>query len=162
MKFEKSGLILLLALINGCASWRMEPVALRTEVESTPRVEVSHPRVYQDARGYLVAGSLRVRGPGAHTAPSGHLHGQLVDARGLVTEEVVTSAPQMRHNRHRPRESATYILRMTNLPPQGGRLRIILHQPMEHDHLHSHDERHPHPEAVHNPPGEPPYSPSPP
>lgn len=128
MKFQKLGLILLLAFLNGCASWRMEPVALRTEIESTRSVEVIHPRVYQDAKGYLVAGSLRVKGIGAHTAPTGHLHAQMVNAQGKVIKEALASAPQIRHNHPSPRESATYILRMTNLPPQDGRLRIILHQ----------------------------------
>jgi len=122
------GLIGLLLVGGGCASWKMEGVSVPTEAKSSGGIEVMPPRVYRDADGFLVAGSLRGRGIGAHQPGPGHLHAQTMDAEGRVISETKTAAPAIRHNRHSSRESANYTLRLEKLPPAGGRLRIVLHR----------------------------------
>ena len=122
------GLIGLLLAASGCASWNVERVSVPTEAKSSGGIEVTPPRVYRDADGFLVAGNLRGRGIGAHHPGPGHLHAQTMDAEGRVISDTKTAAPYIRHNRHSSRESATYTLRLENLPPAGGRLRIVLHR----------------------------------
>jgi hypothetical protein len=122
------GLIGLLLAASGCASWKMERVSVPTEAKSSGGIEVTPPRVYRDADGFLVAGNLRGRGIGAHHPGPGHLHAQTMDAEGRVISDTKTAAPSIRHNRHSSRESANYTFRLEKLPPAGGRLRIVLHR----------------------------------
>lgn len=122
------GLIGLLLVASGCASWKLERVSVPTEAKSSGGIEVTTPRVYSDGNGFLVAGSLRGRGIGAHHPGPGHLHAQTMDAEGHVISDTKTAAPYIRHNRHSSRESATYTFRLEQLPPAGGRLRVILHR----------------------------------
>jgi len=122
------GLIGLLLVAGGCASWKMERVSVQTEAKSSGGIEVTPPRVYRDANGFLVAGNLRGRGMGAHHPGPGHLHAQTMDAEGRVISDTKTAAPSIRHNRYSSRESATYTFRLERLPPAGGRLRIVLHR----------------------------------
>lgn len=122
------GLIGLLLVASGCASWKMERVSVPTEAKSSGGIEVTPPCVYRDADGFLVAGSLRGRGIGAHHPGPGHLHAQTMDAEGRVISETKTAAPAIRHNRYSSRESANYTFRLEKLPPAGGRLRIVLHR----------------------------------
>ena len=122
------GLIGLLLAASGCASWNVERVSVPTEAKSSGGIEVTPPRVYRDADGFLVAGNLRGRGIGAHHPGPGHLHAQTMDAEGRVITETKTAAPSIRHSRHSSRESATYAFRLERLPPAGGRLRIVLHR----------------------------------
>jgi hypothetical protein len=122
------GLIGLLLVVSGCASWRMEQLSVPTEAKSSGGIEVTPPRVYRDADGFLVAGNLRGRGIGAHHPGPSHLHAQTMDAAGRILTDTKTAAPYIRHNRHSARESATYTFRLEKLPPAGGRLRIVLHR----------------------------------
>jgi len=122
------GLIGLLLVVSGCASWKMERVSVPTEAKSSGGIEVTPPRVYRDADGFLAAGSLRGRGIGVHQPGPGHLHAQTMDAEGRVISDTKTAAPYIRHNRHSSRESANYTFRLETLPPAGGRLRVILHR----------------------------------
>jgi len=122
------GLIGLLLVVSGCASWRMEQLNVPTEAKSSGGIEVTPPRVYRDADGFLVAGNLLGRGIGAHHPGPGHLHAQTMDAEGRVITETKTAAPSIRHSRRSSRESATYTFRLETLPPAGGRLRIVLHR----------------------------------
>jgi len=122
------GLIGLLLVVSGCASWRMEQLSVPTEAKSSGGMEVTPPRVYRDADGFLVAGNVRGRGIGVHHPGPSHLHAQTMDAEGRVITETKTAAPSIRHNRYSPRESATYTFRLEKLPPAGGRLRIVLHR----------------------------------
>jgi hypothetical protein len=122
------GLIGLLLVASGCASWKMERLNVPTEAKSSGGIQVTAPRVYRDADGFLVAGSLLGRGIGAHHPGPGHLHAQTMDAQGRVLSDTKTAAPYIRHNRYSSRESATYTLRLESLPPAGGRLRIVLHR----------------------------------
>jgi hypothetical protein len=122
------GLIGLLLATSGCASWKMERVSVPTEAKSSGGIEVTPPRVYRDADGFLVAGNLRGRGIGAHHPGPGHLHAQTMDAEGRVISDTKTAAPSIRHNRYSSRESANYTFRLEKLPPAGGRLRIVLHR----------------------------------
>jgi len=122
------GLIGLLLVAGGCASWKMERVNVPTEAKSCGGIEVTPPRVYRDADGFLVAGNLLGRGIGAHHPGPGHLHAQTMDAEGRVITETKTAAPSIRHNRYSSRESANYTFRLEKLPPAGGRLRVILHR----------------------------------
>ena len=122
------GLIGLLLVASGCASWKLERVSVPTEAKSSGGIEVTPPRVYRDGEGFLVAGNLRGRGIGAHYPGPGHLHAQTMDAEGRVISDTKTAAPYMRHNRHSSRESATYTFRLETLPPADGRLRVILHR----------------------------------
>lgn len=121
------GLLGLLLLTNGCASWRMERVSVQTEVKSSGGIEVAAPSVYRDANSFLVAGYLRGRGISPHHSGPGHLHAQTMDAEGHVISDTKTAAPYIRHNRYSSLESATYTFRLEELPPPGGRLRIVLH-----------------------------------
>lgn len=122
------GLIGLLLVVSGCASWKMERVSVPTEAKSSGGIEVTPPRVYRDANGFLVAGNLRGRGIGAHHPGPGHLHAETMDAEGRVISDTKTAAPFIRHNRYSSRESANYAFRLEKLPPAGGRLRIVLHR----------------------------------
>ena len=122
------GLIGLLLAASGCASWKMERLSVPTEAKSSGGIEVTPPRVYRDADGFLVAGNLLGRGIGAHHPGQGHLHAQTMDAEGRVITETKTATPSIRHNRYSSRESATYMFRLERLPPAGGRLRIVLHR----------------------------------
>jgi hypothetical protein len=122
------GLIGLLLVVSGCASWRMEQLSVPTEAKSSGGIQVTAPRVYRDADGFLVAGSLLGRGIGAHHPGPGHLHAQTLDAEGRVLSDTKTAAPYIRHNRYSSRESASYTFRLEKLPPAGGRLRIVLHR----------------------------------
>ena len=116
------GLIGLLLVVGGCASWKMERVSVPTEAKSSGGIEVTPPRVYRDADRFLVAGNIRGRGIGAHHPGPGHLHAQTMDAEGRVISETKTAAPTIRHNRYISRESATYTFRLEEVPPAGGRL----------------------------------------
>ncbi len=122
------GLIGFLLVASGCASWKMERVSVPTEAKSSGGIEVTPPRVYRDADGFLVAGSLRGRGIGAQHSGPGHLHAQTMDAEGRVISDTKTAAPYIRHDRFSSRKSATYSFRLDELPPAGGRLRVILHR----------------------------------
>ncbi|HWQ91850.1 MAG TPA: hypothetical protein VN673_09270 [Clostridia bacterium] len=122
------GLIGLLLVVGGCASWKMERVSVPTEAKSSGGIEVTPPRVYRDGEGFFVAGNLRGRGLGAHYPGPGHLHAQTTDAEGRVISDTKTAAPYIRHNRHSACESATYTFHLETLPPAGGRLRIVLHR----------------------------------
>lgn len=122
------GLTGLLFLVGGCASWKMERVSVPTEAKSSGGIQVTAPRVYRDADGFLVAGSLLGQGIGAHHPGPGHLHAQTLDAEGRVLSDTKTAAPYIRHNRYSSRESATYTFRLESLPPAGGRLRVVLHR----------------------------------
>jgi hypothetical protein len=122
------GLIGLLLVTSGCASGKMERVSVPTEAKSNGGIQVTAPRVYRDADGFLVAGNLVGRGIGAHHPGPGHLHARTLDAEGRVLSDTKTAAPYIRHNRHSSRESAAYTFRLKTLPPEGGRLRIILHR----------------------------------
>ena len=122
------GLVGLLLVASGCASWKMERVSVPTEAKSSGGIEVTPPRVYRDAGGFLVAGNLHGRGIGAHHPGPGHLHAQTMDAEGRILTDTKTAAPYIRHNRYSSRESANYTFRLEKLPPAGGRLRIVLHR----------------------------------
>lgn len=122
------GLIGLLLVASGCASWKMERVSVPTEAKSSGGIEVTPPVVYRDADGFLVAGILRGRGIGAHHPGPGHLHAQTMDAEGRVISDTKTAAPYIRHNRHSSRESVNYTFRLEKLPPADGWLRIMLHR----------------------------------
>mgnify|MGYP001768589519 FL=1 len=122
------GLIGLLLTASGCASWKMERVSVPTEAKSSGGFEVTPPRVYRDADGFLVAGNLRGRGIGAHHPGPGHLHAQTMDAEGRVICDIKTAAPYIRHSRYSSRESANYTFHLETLPPAGGRLRMVLHR----------------------------------
>jgi len=115
-------------VVSGCASWRMERVNVQTEAKSSGGIQVTAPRVYRNADGFLVAGSLLGRGVGAHHPGPGHLHAQTLDSEGRVISDTKTAAPYIRHSRQSSRESATYTFRLETLPPAGGRLRVILHR----------------------------------
>lgn len=113
-------------LLIGCASWRAEPVAVRTEVKSLPGIQVLSPGVYHDNRGCFAVGRMRARGMGAHSTFA-HLHYQVVDRQGNVAWEEIEHAPTIRHNRLAARETAGYSFRLPQAPAAGETLKVLLH-----------------------------------
>ena len=114
------------SLLIGCASWRAEPVSVRTEVKSLPGIQVLSPGVYHDNRRYFAVGPLCARGIGAHHTIA-HLHYQVIDRQGNVSWEQIEHAPAIRHNRLAARETAGYSFRLPQAPVAGETLKVLLH-----------------------------------
>lgn len=96
------GLIGLLLVVVGCASWKMERVSVPTEAKSSGGIEVTPPRVYRDADGFLVAGNLRGQGIGAHHPGQGRLREAraevaAAEARSRMTQNELTTRLRESH-----------------------------------------------------------------
>lgn len=116
--------------LAGCSTLRMTPVAVRTETHSTRSLKVEPPGVYRDPAGVLVAGRLRGNGALGHTVRRAHIHAAVLDGQGNVLGESISkiSGLPLRHDRSGPPETMSYSVRLPAAPPDGGTVRLVLHE----------------------------------